>query len=298
MSIRSICVLLSGSLVMLAAVPAGTTADPPVARADVKTEPAARQLADHADFTGRTEAAATVELRARVSGYLTRVFFKDGAEVKQGDLLFEIDPRPYQAELDRASAAVALSEAHLKRAQTDVARAKALLDRAAIAKEEYDKHLDEVAVAEAGVKAAKASREVAALNLSWTKVTAPIAGRISRHLIDPGNVVKADDTVLARIVSTDPMYVYFDMDERTYLNLRQALQGDKLRPAGSTELPVAIGLANEDGFPRKGKIDYVHDQVDVNTGTMRMRAVLPNTDSLLVPGLFARVRLTLAPEKK
>jgi RND family efflux transporter MFP subunit len=298
MSVRSICVLLSGSLLMLAAAPAGTTADPPVARADVKTEPAARQLADHADFTGRTEAAATVELRARVSGYLTRILFKDGAEVKQGDLLFEIDPRPYQAELDRASAAVALSEAHLKRAQTDVARAKALLDRAAIAKEEYDKLLGEVAVAEAGVKAAKAGREVAALNLEWTKVTAPIAGRISRHLIDPGNVVKADDSVLARIVSTDPMYVYFDMDERTYLNLRQAMLRDKLRPAGSTELPVAIGLANEDGYPRIGKIDYVHNQVDANTGTIRMRAVLPNTDGLLVPGLFARVRVTLAPEKK
>jgi multidrug efflux system membrane fusion protein len=293
MSIRWICVLLSGCLLMLAAAP-GTVADP----ADVKPAPAGQQVGNHVDYTGRTEAVATVELRARVSGYLTRVVFKDGAEVRQGDLLFEIDPRPYQAELDRASAAVDVTEAQLKRAQADVARGKALLDRAAIAKEEYDKLLGEIAVAEAGVKAARASREVAALNLEWTKVTAPIAGRISRHLVDPGNVVKADDTVLARIVSTDPMYVYFDMDERTYLNLRQAILHDKLRPAGGTELPVAIGLANEDGFPRKGKIDYVHNQVDVNTGAVRMRAVLPNTDGLLVPGLFARVRVTLAPEKK
>jgi RND family efflux transporter MFP subunit len=289
MSARSIAVLLSGSVLLLAA-PAGTIADP----ADAKPPPAGRQLPDHVDYTGRTEAVATVELRARVSGYLVKAAFKDGAEVKQGDLLFEIDPRPYQAELDRADAAVTLAQAQLKQAQAELNRAKALLDRAVIAREEYDKIVGQVQVAEAGVKAAAAGREVAALNLSWTKLTAPIAGRISRRLVDPGNLVRADDTVLARIVSTDAMYVYFDMDERTYLSLRQA----KPQPAGGAELPVALGMANEEGYPRKGKIDFVDNRVDATNGTVRMRAVLPNTDGLLVPGLFARVRVTLALEKK
>jgi RND family efflux transporter MFP subunit len=289
MSARSIAVMLSGSFLLLAA-PAGTVADP----ADGKPTPTGRQLADHVDFTGRTEAVSTVELRARVSGYLTSVAFKDGAEVKQGELLFEIDPRPYQAELDRAAATVTLAQAQLKQAQTDLNRAKTLMERAVMSREDYDKALGQVQVAEAGVKAAQAGREIAALNLSWTKVTAPIAGRISRRLVDPGNLVKADETVLGRIVSTDAMYVYFDMDERTYLNLRQA----RPRPVGGEALPVAIGLANEEGYPRKGKIDFVDNRVDATNGTVRMRAALPNADGLLVPGLFARVRVTLGPDKK
>jgi RND family efflux transporter MFP subunit len=286
--------LLSGCILMLAAVPAGTVADP----ADNKPISAGQQVADYVDTTGRTEAVSTVELRARVSGYLSRVAFKDGADVKQGEVLFEIDPRPYQAELDRANAAVNLSQARLKQAEAELARIKQLLKTADFAQEEFAKVVSNAEAARAGVTAAKASREVAALNLDFTKVTAPISGRISRRLVDPGNVVKADDTALARIVSTDPMYVYFEMDERTYLNLRQAMLRDKLRPASGMELPVAIGLANEDGFPRKSKIDYVNNQVNANTGTVRMRAVLPNTDGLLAPGLFARVRVTTGPEKK
>jgi RND family efflux transporter MFP subunit len=276
MSARFVCAWLSCALLIVAACPAG---------------PPARDAADHADFTGRTEAAVTVELRARVTGYLDKVSFKDGAEVKPGDVLFEIDPRPYQAELARADAGLAAAEARLKRAETDLNRAKALLGKAAIGRDEFDKINGDFEEARAGIALAKANREVATLNLSFTKVTAPVAGRVGRRFVDPGNIVKADETTLTTIVGKEPMYVYFDMDERQYLNLRKAMRDGKVKGAGE-ELPVAVGLSNEEGFPHKGKLDFVDNRVDPTKGTIRMRAVLPNADGMLVPGLFARVRLT------
>jgi RND family efflux transporter MFP subunit len=279
MSARSCRAWLSCSLLFVAA---GATAG---------------EVADHADFTGRTEAAVTVEVRARVTGYLVKVAFKDGAEVKQGDLLFEIDPRPYQAELDRANAALAAAEAHLKRADTELKRAKALIERSAMSKEDYDKVVGDVDEARAQVAVARASREVANLNLDFTKVTAPVSGRVGRRLVDSGNVVRADGTMLTTIVGKDPMYVYFDVDERTYLDLRRALRDGKVKAAKLEDLPVAVQLANEEGFPHQGKLDFVDNRADPTKGTIRMRAVLPNADGLLVPGLFAQVRLTTADKK-
>src|SRR5262249_36742118 len=151
--------------------------------------------------------------------------------------------------------------------------------------------------AKALVAVARANREVASLNLGFTKVAAPAAGRVGRRFVDPGNVVKADETTLTTIVGKDPMYVYFDVDERTYLDLRRAIRDSKVKAAKVEELPVAVGLANEDGYPHKGKIDFVNNRVDPDKGTIRLRAVLPNADGLLVPGLFARVRLTTKEAK-
>jgi multidrug efflux system membrane fusion protein len=255
--------------------------------------PARREAAPYQDYTGRTEAASSVNLHARVTGYLTKVAFKGGSEVRPGDLLYELDPHPYQAELVKAEANLAVVETHLKRAEADVARVKAQLGKGSLSREDYDKVVgdrDEVA---AGVDAARAVRERARLNLSFTKVSAPVGGRIGRPLVDPGNLIKADETVLATIVSKDPLYACFDLDERTVLQLRQAIVSGKIKD----EVPVAIGLANQEGFPLPAKIDFVNHSVDPNTGTLRGRAVLPNAEGLLLPGMFVRVRMTVGPPR-
>jgi RND family efflux transporter MFP subunit len=261
------------------------------------SRPARREAAPYQDYTGRTEAASSVNLRARVTGYLTKVAFKEGSEVKQGDLLYEIDPRPYQAELTKAEANLAVAETHLKRAEADAARVKTQLGKGVVSREDYDKIVGDRDEAAAGVAAAKAVRELARLNLDFTKVSAPVGGRIGRLLVDPGNIVKADETVLATIVSKDPMYAYFDMDERTVLELRQAIASGKTKAAKADELSVAIGLANKEGFSLTAKIDFVNNSVDPNTGTLRVRAVLPNAEGLLLPGMFVRVRMTFGPPR-
>jgi RND family efflux transporter MFP subunit len=251
----------------------------------------AREVTDYADFTGRTVAAATVEVRARVSGYLVKVDFKEGAEVKKGDVLFEIDPRPYQADLDKAAAGVAQAEAHYQRTEADFKRAKELMTRGVISQPDFDKIVGDRAEAEAAVRVERAKYAAARLYMEYTRVFAPINGIIGRRLVDVGSLVKADETMLATIVSRDPMYVAFDLDERTLLQLRRRMREE-------TNMPVEMALADEGGFPRRGKVDAIDNHVDPATGTLRMRAVFANADGLLVPGLFVRVRLRLgAPYK-
>ena len=289
MNPRSVRVWLVCSFLLL---PSAARADEPAAKPPevLVVHPVARRVADYADFTGRTEAAARVELRARVTGYLLKATFQEGSEVKEGESLFEIDPRPYRAELDRAEAGLMQAEARLKVAEANHQRIKALAARGTAGPEEVDKVTAERAEAAAGVQAARASRESARLNVDFTHVRAPIAGRIGRRLVDPGNLVKADETVLASIVNRDPMYAYFDIDERTFLRLRRAA----LDARGKAEkMPVAIALADEKDFPRRGEVNFTDIQVNADTGTLRMRAVLPNKDGLLLPGMFVRVRLTL-----
>lgn len=266
--------------------------------------PVVRDVADYEVFTGRMEAVASVEVRARVTGYLDKSFFKEGMEVKQGQVLFKIDPRTYQAELERAEAAVKQAEAHLQRLDADYQRARVLFEKRAMGREDYDKAAGDRAEAEAGVRSAKASRDVAKLNLDFTDVTAPLDGRVSRRLIDPGNLVKADDTVLTSIVSLDPMYAYFDVDERTLLKFRRLLQKGKVVSARQTPLEVDVGLADEDNFPHHGTVDFIDNRVDAQTGTLRVRALLQNpkvdavNNRMYTPGLFVRARIPVGPPRQ
>jgi membrane fusion protein, multidrug efflux system len=260
---------------------AGAVADPPEVPV---SRPVPREVADFAEFAGRTAASRTVEVRARVSGYLTKVAFRDGAEVKEGDLLFEIDPRPYRAEAVKGRAAVEMAQARLKRADADYRRAQALAGPAGfVGPAELERAAGRRDLEQARLRAAKAALESAEITLSFTQVTAPISGRVGRRLLDPGNFARADETQLATLVTTDPLYIYFDVDERTLLRLGK---GKPLAKA-----PAAVGLADEQGFPHKAEIDFVDNQVDAAKGTVRVRALLPNPGGWLRPGLFARVRV-------
>ncbi len=259
--------------------------------------PVERDVTDYADFTGRTAAVDSVEVRARVSGYLDTVNFKEGALVKKGDQLFEIDPRPYQAELERAKGTVAQCEARAHRLERDFQRAKILITRAAVGQEEYDRYEGDYREAVANLEVARANRDLAALNVGYAKVVAPVSGRVSRYVVTVGNLIQSGDqnsgTLLTTIVSVDPMYAYFDVDERTVLRIRQLIREGKAKSAGQTRWPVALGLATEEGFPHQGTINFEDNQVNPKTGTLRVRGVFPNKDEALSPGFFARVRVPI-----
>lgn len=250
-------------------------------------------IVDYEDFPGRVEAVNSIDIKARVTGYLDKVHFKEGADVRQGDLLFEIDPRLYDADLARAEANLGQAEAHAKRLEADYRRAVGLLTKSALGREDYDKVAGDHAEAVAMVGVARASRDTAKLNVSFTKMTAPIAGRISRRFIDPGNLVKADDTALASIVSLDPIYVYFDVDERTTLRLQRLIREKKIQWSIDHGLPLKVGLADDEGFPKEGRINFADNRVDPDTGTWRLRGTFANPDHCLAPGLFVRVRFDI-----
>jgi RND family efflux transporter MFP subunit len=248
---------VAGLLVVLAAGCAGNAASPPGPPPAppppevVVAPPVVKEVADYEDTTGRIGAIKTVEVRARVTGYLQKINFTEGTEVKAGDVLFEIDPRPYEAELARAEATVGQSQARLRRLTADLQRAIALRPTNAIGREEYDKIAGDRNEAEAGVKVATAARDLAALNVEYTKVKAPIDGLVGRHFIDVGNLVKADETALTTIVTQDPMYAWFDVDERTLLRLRRMQSAGQL-PASpaAARMKVLVGLADEEGRTR------------------------------------------------
>src|SRR3954466_14713616 len=265
-------------------------AAPPLQQVTVAPVPE-REIAEWDEFTGRLEAVDQVEIRPRVSGYIRRVTFTEGREVRKGEVLFEIDPRPYQAELARAEAELERAKSAAALAASDVQRAQTLVKAQAISREEYDSRTSAEAQGGAGVKAAEAAVQTARLNLDWTRVRSPISGRVSNALVTSGNLVQPGPpaTLLTTVVSLDPMYVYFDSDEQTYLRYAgRARHGSNWRTA---KLPVYLGLANEDGFPHEGQLDFVDNQIDPNTGTIRTRAVFSNKSRALTPGLFARVKL-------
>ncbi len=248
------------------------------------------------EFTGRLQAVDAVEVRPRVSGYIQRVAFTDGSEVRKGQVLFVIDPRPYQAELDRANAELegALTRAVL--AKKDVDRAKNLVVKQAISREEFDTRTSTQAESEATIRAAEAAVATARLNLEWTHVRSPIAGRVSRAEITEGNLVQGGPptaTLLTTVVSLDPIYVYFEGDEQTYLKygmLSRPRPGESPR-SREERSPVYLALSNEEGFPHKGYVDFIDNQLDPSTGTIRARAVFSNKDRIFTPGLFARIKL-------
>jgi RND family efflux transporter MFP subunit len=252
--------------------------------------PVVRVVTDYEDFPGRLEAVNSVEIRARVSGYLEKMHFREGAFLQKDDLLFEIDARPYQADLARAEGNLVQSEGHLRRLDSDYRRALTILPKNAIGQEDYDKIVGDRAEATGMVAVAKANRDLSLLNLSYTKVRAPISGRISRRMIDPGNMVKADETTLTTIVSLDPIHASFDIDERTALRLQRLVRARKMI-SPEDGMPVYLGLADEDGFPVQGSINFADNRVDSDTGTWRLRGVFKNASGALSPGLFVRLRL-------
>lgn len=244
------------------------------------------------EFTGRIEAKESVELRPRVSGYIDKVNYVEGQEVNKGAVLFTIDPRPYRAALARADAELARARTQAELAQSEVARAQKLAEARAISAEEFDQRRAAAAQAAANVQAAQAAVDVARLDLEFTEVRAPIAGRAGRALVTAGNLVSAQPaTLLTTLVSLDPVFVYFEGDEQTYLRYnRMAREGE--RPSSrDARNPVRVGLATDTGYPHEGVVDFVDNQVDPTTGTIRARAVLDNADRVFTPGLFARVQL-------
>lgn len=252
-----------------------------------------QQVSQWDEFTGRVVAVEEVELRPRVSGYIDRVNYSEGQEVAKGDVLFSIDPRTYRSALNQAEAELERARAQEQLAQIELERARKLIESRTISAGEFDQRQAAFAQAGADVRAAHAAAENAALNLDFTKVRAPIAGRTGRALVTAGNLVSTDPnaTLLTTIVSLDPVYVYFDGDEQTYL--RYKAMGRKGERAGGREAryPVRVGLAGETGYPHEGELDFVDNHVDPATGTIRARALLPNKERILTPGLFARVQL-------
>jgi len=258
-------------------------------------------VADYEDFPGLLAAVNDIDIRARVTGFLAKVNFKEGSSVNEGDVLFEIDARPYKAELERTEGIVLQMEGRLKRLEADFARAKTLLPKNAVSQEDYDKIVGDRTEAEGNLKVAGANRETARLRLGWTQVVAPLSGRISRRFIDPGNLVKEDETILTKIVDPDPIYAYFDLDERSTLRFQKLIREKKVAWSMEAKLPVYLGLANEEkdtsgeqqGFPRQGTIHFADNKVDSDTGTWRLRGLFSNKDLSLSPGLFVRVRLPI-----
>ncbi len=257
---------------------------PEVSVAPVLTE----QVRQWDDATGRISAVDSVELRPRVSGYVQRVAFDEGAEVDQGDLLFVIDPRPYRAALDQAEANLARARAEAQLAGTQDARAKALVDAQAISRDEFETRRAASAQSGASVRAAEAAVAAARLDLQFTEVRAPVAGRAGRALVTAGNLAQADATLLTTVVSQDPVHVYFETDERAFLGYQAQARAGTRADDGNA---VRIGLADETGHPHAGIVDFIDNQVDPATGTVRARAVLPNPDRVFTPGMFARVQL-------
>jgi len=292
------------AIVGLAAGCATSSAEPAPLPPPVVTvsQPIVREVADYVDFTGRTEAPYSVDIRPRVTGYLIKMPFQEGSEVKKGDVLFEIDPRPYQAQYDQAKAQVALKDATLKLAVADNARARQLGARgvAAISQQELESYQAKEDQSKAELLSAQATLESNKINLDFTKVVSPIDGRVSRYDLTIGNLVNADQTLLTTVVSENPMYVYFDADEVTFLAVQRRLMAAKVDQLKAKFFPVYMGLADEQGVPHKGYIDFGNNVVSSSTGTITVRGVFENPSSptgrrLLRPGMFVRVRLPISP---
>jgi RND family efflux transporter MFP subunit len=258
--------------------------------------PLQQDLADYAEFTGQTAPVKSVEVRARVWGYLQSVNFTEGALVKKGDILFRIDPRPYQALVNQAKSKIAQDEAQLKHNGALYDRIQKLRARGAATQEDLDKALADRDSIQATLMADKADLEAKQLDLDFTRIEAPIAGRVSRYEVTEGNVVQSGQnggTLLTTIVSVDPMYVYFEVDERTLLLVSREVQSGHMKNVQESAFPISVGLADEPDFPRKGSVNFMDNKVDPGTGTIRMRATVNNHDGMLTPGLFVRCHLPL-----
>ena len=287
----SVLAVISATLSACARNEASTAAAAPPPPQVTVAQVISKPVTEFDEFTGRFEAIDRVEIRPRVSGYISSVNFTEGSEVKKGDVLFVIDQRPYVAELKHAQAQLAQAKSQLGLAKSEKARATNLLSQHAISQEEFDTRSSSDEQAQANVELAAAALETAQLNMTYTRVTAPINGRVSRANVTLGNLVTSGQTQMTTLVSIDPIYVRFDGDEQAYLRYVKAAK-DRAA-AGSKEVvsPVLVGLADEAGYPHPGVIVFLDNEVDPQTGTIRTRAKLDNHDRAFTPGLFARVRL-------
>jgi len=259
-------------------------------------QPVAREVVEWDEYIGRLESPESVEIRARVSGYLDKVHFKEGKPVKKGDLLFTIDPRPYRAEYDRADGEYQRTQSQAELAKNEFDRAKRLILTKAISDEDLDTKAKNYTTILAAERSAKAAADLAKLNLEFTEIHAPIGGRISSALVTEGNLVSggvsgAGASLLTTVVSLDPLYCYGSADERAILKYIRLSREGKRDSARDINIPAEMQLADETGFPHKGYMDFVDNRVDPNTGTLRARGVFPNADHSLSPGFFARLRI-------
>jgi membrane fusion protein, multidrug efflux system len=260
------------------------------------SKPVQKDIANWAEFTGRTAAVNFVKITPRVSGYIVNIPFSEGDIVQKGDLLFRIDPRPYQHAYDQAVGQLQQAKANSQLQEVTFARQQRLRDTGVIAKEDYDTALANKNQAQAQVVSAQAAVDSAALNLEWTRVTSPIDGRVSRHLVDIGNLVQADTTELTTVVSVDPIYAYFHVDELAELSYQRLAKEGKLASPREGSAPVYLQLQDETRFPHEGIINFADNAYDSSTGTLLVRGTFRNPDGFLVPGNFVRVRIPASPK--
>ena len=285
-------VLFAGALLLTACdeAPKPENSPPPAPKISV-AKPVVKKIIETDVFTGRFEAKEDVELRARVAGYLQEIHFKDGELVEAGDLLFTIDQKQFQAELENAQSSVEVAQSRLDLTKEEFERGQKLRTSGTIAASTQDQRRQEFLAAQAEFACATARLRTAQLNLGYTKIYSPVKGRIGRNLISVGNLVQANSTVLASIVSLDPIYFYFDVDERSYLAYSR-LGRNGTRPSGRlTPYEVKIQLTDEDEPKHTGNLDFVNNRIDNATGTMRGRAIVTNSDLFLQPGLFGRISI-------
>jgi RND family efflux transporter MFP subunit len=296
-------------LVVVTGVLSGCDSTPPVAETPPPlvsvSQPLVREVVDYDDYEGRIAAIPIIDVRARVRGHLIKINFQDGQVVKEGDPLFEIDPRPYEAELDGAESQKAAAEAAHKLARATADRDRKLVSTGAVSRQDLDISTGKEAVSQAEVRKAEAAIGRVKLDLEYTKIKAPITGKISRAQVDVGNLVNAGggETLLTTITSVDPMYVYFDVDERSLLRYRQHFrkptkEGEPEPSVKDLKIPVNVGLEGEEGYPHKGVIDFADNRVNPSTGTIQVRGVLPNSKRILDAGMRARLRVPVTDPQK
>ncbi len=255
--------------------------------------PIEKQIRDGNEYLGTLVATEHVDLRARVTGYLTTIFLKEGIEVKKGEVIFVIDKRPFEVDLKKAQADIQVAEAQLKLNKAEVARAKKGVTTGAVSREDYDKSVANVSISEANLAIAKSSEERALLNLNYCEVKAPISGLASRALVTSGNLIQADQTILTTIVTTDPVYAYFDVDERRVQEYLKSVDNNRKDPSNGHTIPIELGLEEDEGFPAKGKLEFIENRVDPNKNAIQLRGVFYRKDSKrdLIPGYSARIRI-------
>ncbi|MFO0918539.1 MAG: efflux RND transporter periplasmic adaptor subunit [Planctomycetaceae bacterium] len=276
-----------------------TAAPPPAKPPEVIVScPTSRTIIDFEETTGRLGAVTLVDVRARVSGYLDEVQFTDGADVEKDAPLFQIDARPFAAALAQAQATVQQMNSRLDRMRRQEERLVELANKKVTTAEELDLVKSQRQETEAELKAAKAAADIAKLNLEFTRIESPVAGRISRRMVDPGNLIKADDTPLATIVALDPIYAYFDIDERTVLQMKRMIAEGTLSSVDEKTIPIQISLADEEEFTHAGVVNFMDNQLSPTTGTLRLRADVQNPSKLLAPGMFVRVRVPIGESRE